>query len=114
VQVVPAARVYKGIPVLVSRMVPLLVDADFTVAADEPALVVADVLLEAPVLPAVEDVVALLLGLEELQAARTRAATASAATAAPGRARFDRRVRAGPVRLDSAAVVTCSVMANLP
>jgi hypothetical protein len=97
VQLVPAAKVYKGSPALFSRMVPLLVEAAFTVALAEAAPVVAVVpevaAPELPVLAAV-DVVAL-LGLEDPQAARTRATAAKAATAVPGRARREKPCRAG-------------------
>src|ERR1700676_2342015 len=85
-----------GIPELFSRTVPLLVEAAFTVALAEPAPVVAEVAevaAEVPVLPAVV-VVAALLGLEDPQAARTRATPARAATAVPGRTTPEKRLGA--------------------
>jgi hypothetical protein len=96
VQLVPAAKVYRGIPALFSRMVPLLVEADFTVALAAPELVEADV----PVLPVFDAgaVVPALVGEEDPQAARTTATAARAATTVPGCARpvsLGRRRRAG-------------------
>jgi hypothetical protein len=75
-------------------MVPLLVEAAFTVALAEAPVVLEEAPApELPVLAAV-DVVAL-LGLEDPQAARTRATAAKAATAVPGRARREKPCRAG-------------------
>jgi len=82
VQLVPAAKVYRGIPALFSRIVPLLVEADFTVAL---AAVVAGEAV--PEFPVVGGAVVALLGLEEPHAARARATTARAPTAVRGRAR---------------------------
>jgi hypothetical protein len=94
-----------GIPELFSRTVPLLVDADFTVALAEPAPVVAEVAAEVPVLPAVV-VVAPLLGLEDPQAARTRATPAKAATAVPGRTSPEKRLGAWRPRRADVAVAS--------
>jgi hypothetical protein len=104
VQLVPAAKVYRAIPALFTRMVPALVLAVFTVELAEvvPGEAAAP---ELPVFAAV-DVVALLV-LEDPQAARTIAAAPSTASAVARRTRLLERPAASLPRRRS--VISVSV-----
>jgi hypothetical protein len=98
-----------------SRMVPLLVEAAFTVGlAEAPPVVLEEVAAPVlPVLPAV--VVVALVGLEEPHAASTRPTTARAATAVPGRTRLKKRCDADrPGCPDGASSSRWLVIAKLP